>query len=158
MTRPDYAYTRRVQECRRRKAAILGRWCYDRGIGPRITTEPAEILRHAAHRAGVTPPHLAADGRSATWELVAELLHARARWDRAHDRQLPHHVHCIACTVLETPCVSCAAEPPPRKPACCRSCGEALYPGLFEAGITVHPTCPEPPPETDGVPPPPWMF
>lgn len=74
-------------------------------ISPAIVLQPPRVLRIAARRAGVTPPHHS-DGGSTTRQLVAELLQARACWDSAYSCQPPERVRCIPCAVLEAQGVS----------------------------------------------------
>lgn len=141
----DYAHTSHAEAARRQKGRVLARWCYDRGVGPGVAAQPAAVRRAAARRAGVAPPHVSPDGRSPTWDLVAELLRSRASWDRNHDQQPPPHVTCIACAVLDAPCPSCAATSTPdlavASPARCPACAYPLDPVLLEEGMTTHPGC-----------------
>lgn len=100
-----------------------------------------------ARRAAVTPPHLQPNGSSSTWQLVGQLLSARATWDRNHGQTPPKHVDCIACAVLEQPCPRCStATTPADRPAApggpppCLGCGLPLHQVFVVEGSDVHPT------------------
>lgn len=128
-TTTDFARTPLAERKRREKAQRLADWLYDQGIGPAIATQEPAVLRTAARRAGVTPPHTDPSGSSPTptWQLVAQCLQHKVRRVRAGGQQPPQHVRCIACAVLEAPCPRCPAQAPPapplvQGPLVCRSC------------------------------------
>lgn len=133
-THSQYAQRRRMD-----KGRELARWCYQRGIGPGVAAQEPAVLRLAARAAGVNPPHVDDQGHSWTWQLVAELLHARVAWDRAHGQPPPTHVPCIACAVLPAVCRQHQAAP-----AVCCSCRLPLDPALAAAGLHLHPMCEQP--------------
>ncbi len=141
MSRPDSARTARAERCRQEdEARTLARWCYSHGIGPAVGGQAPPILRAAARRADVSPPHLGSAGHSATWGLVADLLTARAAWDRAHGQQPPPHVACIACAIIEATCPQCTPASPTMGRTC-PSCKYRLDPVLVAQGFDLHPTC-----------------
>ena len=103
---------------------------------------PPQVLRAVAHAAEVKTPHLDDRGHSPTWQLVGELLRARAGWDRSRERQPPPHVACIGCAVLLG---ACPEHPADSRAVRCRSCTVAMDPALAAAGMDLHPSCEEPP-------------
>lgn len=144
-----FAYSRAAQLQRAQKARALARWCYSQGIGPAVARQDPALLRAAARRAGVPPPHLEPDGTSPTWQLVGQLLSARAEWDRAHGQTPPEHVRCVACAVLEQVCPQCqrpaaAAVGTATGDSSCAGCGMRLDQVLVEHGQDLHPTCTRP--------------
>ena len=94
----DFAHTAQAQRQRQRKAKTLARWCYTRGLGPEVATAEEPLLRAIARAAGVAPPHRR-NGHSPTWDLVADLLRARAEWDHVHHIAAPAPAQCAQCAV-----------------------------------------------------------
>lgn len=143
MSSSEFTHGQYAQRRRADKARELTRWCYQRGIGPAVVEQPPQVLRAAARAAGVSPPHLDDLGRSPTWQLVGELLGARAGWDRSRDRQPPSHVPCVGCAVLPGACPRHVAKAKAHAARCC-SCSAPLDPAFTAAGMDLHPSCEEP--------------
>ncbi len=144
MSTTDFARTPLAERKRREKAQRLADWLYDNGIGPAIATQEPAVLRAAARRAGVTPPHTDPSGSSPTWQLVAQCLQDKVRRVRASGGQPPRHVMCIPCAVHDGPCPR-HPLPPTLGPVACLSCGSPADPALTASGMQVHPSCPDPP-------------
>ena len=100
MPEVDFAHTAQAQRQRALKAQTLARWCYTRGLGPDVVNAEEPVLRAIARAAGVSPPHRR-DGRSPTWDLVAQLLRLRPAWDREHNIVPPSPACCLDCVLLE---------------------------------------------------------
>lgn len=98
----DFAHTTAAERARQDKAKTLARWCYARGISAGVLELDPVLLRSIARRAGVNPPRQVG-AVSPTWQLVVDLLAARAQWDHEHARDAPPAVGCVACA-LEAPC------------------------------------------------------
>lgn len=137
----EFTHSQYAQRRRAEKARKLARWCYQRGIGPGVAEQPQQVLRAVAQGAEVKTPHLDDRGYSPTWQLVADLLGARAGWDRSHNRQPLPHVPCIGCAVLPG---ACPLHPAATRAVRCRSCASAMDPALAAAGMDLHPSCSEP--------------
>lgn len=114
----DFAHTTAAEQARMEKAKTLARWCYTRGIrGHLLEVDPA-VLRSLARQAGVNPPHQVG-AVSPTWQLVDELLVARAQWDRDHSCPPPPAAAvCVACVVRGS--LSCGHPVPWRTAASVR--------------------------------------
>lgn len=134
----DWAHTARAEEQRRRKAKVLARLCYSRGIDARVLEADQVLRRRLARTAEVNPPHEPADGSAGeTWHLVVELLHARSEWDTRHDRRPPPPASCLLCA-------STTPVPPRTSTPCrhlCTVCDSVLHPTLAALGQSTHPTC-----------------
>lgn len=105
---------------------------------PAIGRQLAPVLRAAARQAGVSPPHQDADGSTPTWQLVGQLLSARAAWDRDRGQPPPEHVDWVACAVLLHSCPSCT----PPEPALCVGCGDRLDQVFVDERLDLHPLAP----------------
>jgi len=111
----DFAHTPRAEQARHRKARILARWCYQRGVLAGVSALPPPLLRFIAHEAGVRAPHQDAGGCSETWQQVDavrtgypvglcrewEPLHEGIRW--VSPRELAAHWASAAVVVVTVP-------------------------------------------------------
>ena len=135
--RGDWAHTARAEQQRRRKAKVLARLCYSRGIDARVLEADQVLRRRLARTAEVNVPHEPNGGAGETWHLVVELLHARAEWDTRHGRRPPPPASCLLCA-------STTPVPPRTSTPChhlCTVCDSVLHPTLAALGQSTHPTC-----------------